>query len=165
MILTDCAQVETSDPVTAPGPETRQAIRITAGTGPAISAAFWRTATSSLPGANPTSSRHRTGSCCCRSRSRTSLNADAGVAEAYVFPFSGDDGVERVGAAVLCTAGLDPAESDALEDRLRWTVRDRLGAYKAPHRVLILRDFPRVGRGKPDRKALVSAFLETFGKG
>lgn len=93
------------------------------------------------------------------------LNADPRVAEAYVFPFRGGDGVERVGAAVRCDVALEPTETDALEDRLRWTVRDRLGAYKAPHRVLILRDFPRVGRGKPDRKALASAFVQTFGDG
>ncbi|MCB1348518.1 MAG: acyl--CoA ligase [Maritimibacter sp.] len=165
VILTDCAQVETSDPVTRTGPgnpagDPHHGWHRTGDFGRVL-------ANGNIVIAGRKSDIIKTpdGQLLLPVEVENILNADAGVAEAYVFPFSGDDGVERVGAAVLCTAGLDPAESDALEDRLRWTVRDRLGAYKAPHRVLILRDFPRVGRGKPDRKALVSAFLETFGKG
>lgn len=91
------------------------------------------------------------------------LIADPRISEGIVFPFSLEDGVERVGAAVLSPKELASGQLDALEEELRWSVRDKLGAYKTPHRVLILHTFPRVGRGKPDRKALVSAFLKSFG--
>lgn len=90
------------------------------------------------------------------------LIADPQISEGIVFPFHRNDGVERVGAAVLCTVDLEPEKTDALEEKLQWNVRDQLGAYKAPDRILILNEFPRVGRGKPDRKALLSAFLERF---
>jgi acyl-coenzyme A synthetase/AMP-(fatty) acid ligase len=80
------------------------------------------------------------------------------VVEACVFPADIGDSVERVGAVVAVRSDMSADDRRAVEQALQWEVRDRLGAYKSPYRILLLDDFPRVARGKPDRLALRKLF-------
>lgn len=91
------------------------------------------------------------------------LCEDENVMEAVVFPFKRNDGVERVGAAVLCAADKPATDFVEMEHALQWKIRDALGAYKAPARILVLHAFPRAGRNKPDRTKLIAAFQDAFG--
>lgn len=79
------------------------------------------------------------------------------VLESCAFSVFRPDGLECVGASVILrdhAAEID----EALENDLRWHVRNALGAYKTPERILVMPDFPRVGRSKPDRGALRHAY-------
>jgi acyl-CoA synthetase (AMP-forming)/AMP-acid ligase II len=76
------------------------------------------------------------------------------ILEACATGFTGADGVERLGAAVILRRDMAEKDLNSAEIRLKSFIGRELGGYKAPARILILDDFPRVGRRKPDRAAL-----------
>lgn len=80
------------------------------------------------------------------------LNALDDVVEASVFKWVDTDGGERVGAALRLTE-MDQDRTSLLR-QARQSVRDQAGRFKVPHRFLILDEFPRAGRDKPDKHAL-----------
>ncbi|MEM7498883.1 MAG: class I adenylate-forming enzyme family protein [Pseudomonadota bacterium] len=79
------------------------------------------------------------------------LLADSAVTEACVFRSEGADGIELVAAAVIA---VPEARDAALAERLQARARAALGRYKVPRHILVVDALPRVGRGKPDRRAL-----------
>lgn len=78
------------------------------------------------------------------------LDHDA-VVEACVFAAADAQGVENVAAAVILRVADD---QDSLIRTLQLAVRARLGPFMTPRVVTVMQNFPRVGRGKPDRIAL-----------
>ena len=77
------------------------------------------------------------------------LNAIDWVIEACVFSWTDSHGIERIGAAMIGA----PASGDA-ERTAKAAVRDALGPYKTPARILVLDDLPRLARRKPDKAGL-----------
>ena len=60
----------------------------------------------------------------------------------------------EVGCAfILPRAGAEPPS----EDDIVAFARRNLAGYKVPKSVIILREFPRLGSGKPDRRALAAS--------
>ncbi|MEM7211836.1 MAG: class I adenylate-forming enzyme family protein [Pseudomonadota bacterium] len=82
----------------------------------------------------------------------TVLNRANDVVESCVFVAYLANGIEIVGAAVIAPSAS--GDKSAISRRLRKAVRESLGPFKTPKHVLVLDELPRVGRGKPDRRAL-----------
>lgn len=90
------------------------------------------------------------------------LYATGSVHEACAFGWSGQDGVERLGAAVILDDGRRNDEPKIVETDLKSRVLDELGPYKVPTHILFRDDFPRVARGKPDKQKLRREFETLF---
>lgn len=78
------------------------------------------------------------------------LSHDA-VVEACVFAADDGHGVETVAAAVILS---DTDDQENTTRDLQLAVRTRLGPFMMPRSILVLAEFPSVGRGKPNRVAL-----------
>jgi len=86
------------------------------------------------------------------------LNEADVVREACVFGWRDGDGIEKIAAVVVPAEAHAGDDHTVLERALRTRVLDRLGPYKVPSHVLVRPDLPRVGRGKPDKMTLRTAF-------
>ena len=83
------------------------------------------------------------------------LLAEPGVEDAVVVGMPDPDW----GAAVVALVVADPTTTDA---RLRAAVADRLGRHHAPRHVLRVDALPRLGIGKPDRRAAAELAARTL---
>jgi len=90
------------------------------------------------------------------------LYASQAVREACVFGCNGSDGIERLGASVILAESRRDHERKAMEMRLKSQVMDELGPYKVPIRIQFRDDFPRVARGKPNKRKLRQEFETLF---
>lgn len=86
------------------------------------------------------------------------LYASNVVREACVFGWNNGDGIERLAASVILTANRSEADQKAVELQLKTRVLDELGPYKVPAHIVFRDDFPRVARGKPDKRKLRQEF-------
>lgn len=82
----------------------------------------------------------------------SALTAHPSIAEAVVVGVPHSLWGEVGCAFVLPRANLDPPAADEIVS----FARKNLAAYKVPRRVVIMSEFPRLGSGKPDRRALQS---------
>jgi acyl-CoA synthetase (AMP-forming)/AMP-acid ligase II len=80
------------------------------------------------------------------------------VREACVFGWNDGDGIERLGASVILTAPQRDADQKAVEIQLKTRVLEKLGPYKVAARIVFCDDFPRVARGKPDKRKMRQEF-------
>ncbi len=85
------------------------------------------------------------------------LSRHPDVVESCAFSVFRSDGLESVGASVILR-NADMLSDPEIEAALRWHIRNALGAHKTPERVLLVSEFPRVARLKPDRAALKQAY-------
>ena len=83
----------------------------------------------------------------------------------YVYVFARDSaGIEYLGAADIPVG--NSADDPLLERHLQNAVQAALGRFKTPRHILMLDDFPRVRRAKPNRRALgdmMAAHVATMG--
>ncbi|MFB6361511.1 MAG: AMP-dependent synthetase, partial [Halobacteriales archaeon] len=80
------------------------------------------------------------------------IESDPRVLEAVVGGVEDDVGRTRIEAHVL-PAG-DATNANSLNDEIVELVRERLGAHKAPDRVILLKNLPQTRSGKVDRSVI-----------
>ncbi len=92
------------------------------------------------------------------------LNAAPAVREASVFGWTDPEGVERLAAAIIPTAGaLETDGAKAVETALKTAVLTELGPFKVPAHLSFHAELPRVGRDKVDKRRLRAALEASVG--
>lgn len=86
---------------------------------------------------------------------RSRIVEHPGVRDAVVVPVADAQWGQMIVAAVV-PAG----DSDGLQEELRGLVRDKLGAAAVPKQMLLVKEFPLLPTGKPDRAAVASLFVK-----
>jgi amino acid adenylation domain-containing protein len=85
----------------------------------------------------------------------TALGSHPQVEEAAVFAVPGEEGSQQIEAAVILKTGETVQERD-----LKSHLANLLPWYALPQRILVLKEFPRTGSGKIDRRQLGEQALE-----
>lgn len=89
-------------------------------------------------------------------RVRDALAAQDGVADALALPVRDDQGLQRVGAAVVPR----PGGAEGLRERLAAEAQRTLAAHEVPRALLVLAAFPTTASGKVDRAELARLLQE-----
>lgn len=82
------------------------------------------------------------------------LQAHPMVKEAVVLGVKNTDGLAKTKAFVVLNEGFE-ADSRT-EDELRTFCREKLAPYKVPRQIAFMRELPKTGQGKIDKRALVA---------
>lgn len=92
----------------------------------------------------------------------TVLLDQADVREACAFSVTDESQEERIGAAVILERPHHVTPDSDMSWTLRRQVQAALGPFRTPDNILLLADFPRLARHKPDRRRLIEIYRSEF---